>query len=136
MAGAQARNGDGVRFTPRKPRGTWSTINIRRVGELEAAGRMHRAGLEAFARRLESRSGIYSYEQSKAGLSREYEQALQANKKSRQFFQAQPPWYRRTAAHWVMSAKREETRKRRLDILIADSAAGRRIGPLSRPVSG
>ena len=121
-----------IRFTPRQLRSTWSAVNIRRVGELTAAGRMHESGLQAFARRQDSRSRLYSYEQSADGLTGDYERALRANAPAWDFFQRQPPWYRRTATHWVMSAKREETRQRRLRMLIEDSASGRRIGPLNR----
>lgn len=121
-----------IRFTPRKPRSTWSAVNIRRVGELIAMGRMDQAGLEAFDRRQESRSRIYAYEQPDAGLPKDYERDLRSNKKAWEFFQGQAPWYRRNAAHWVMSAKREDTRRRRLETLIEDSANRRRIRRLNR----
>jgi uncharacterized protein YdeI (YjbR/CyaY-like superfamily) len=122
-----------IRFSPRKARSTWSAINIKRVGELRKLGRMHPAGLAAFARREGARSQIYSYEQrSEAALDDDFERELRANARAWAFFEAQPPWYRRTATYWVMTAKREETRRRRLAVLIDDSAHGRRIGPLSR----
>jgi uncharacterized protein YdeI (YjbR/CyaY-like superfamily) len=124
-----------IRFTPRKARSNWSTINVNRVKELAAAGLMRPAGLEAFRRRSETKSGIYSYEQREsAKLSRADEARFRANKKAWAFFQEQAPWYRRTATYWVMSAKKEETRERRLATLIADSASRRTIGPLTRPV--
>jgi uncharacterized protein YdeI (YjbR/CyaY-like superfamily) len=123
-----------IRFTPRKPGSTWSAINIKRVKELEEQGRMARAGLRAFERRSDDKSAIYSYEQRRdATLTSDYEGRFRANADAWDYFQAQAPWYRRTAAYWVMSAKREATRLRRLDALIADSAAGRSIGPLTRP---
>jgi uncharacterized protein YdeI (YjbR/CyaY-like superfamily) len=123
-----------IRFTPRKPRSTWSNVNIRRVGELTERGLMAPAGLAAFERRSESRSGIYAYEQShEAELEREQERAFRANAEAWSFFESQPPGYRRTAIHWVVSAKREETRARRLATLIGDSASGRRLRHLSRP---
>ena len=122
------------RITPRKPRSTWSAINIARAKELIRLGRMHPAGLKAFERRTDERSAIYSYEQRKtARLDPEMERSLRGNKKAWTFFQAQAPSYRRTAIWWVISAKREETRKRRLATLIADSERGRTVGPLSRP---
>jgi uncharacterized protein YdeI (YjbR/CyaY-like superfamily) len=122
------------RITPRKPRSTWSAINIARAKDLIRLGRMHPFGLEAFERRTQERSAIYSYEQRKvARFHPEAEQSFRAKKKAWAFFQAQPPSYQRTATWWVISAKREDTRKRRLAALIADSQRGRTVGPLSRP---
>jgi len=121
-----------IRFTPRKPRSRWSRVNVARVAELAEQGLMHRAGTAAFEARTEV--GTYSYEQrDEAALDAERERRLRANAAAWDFFAAQPPWYRRTAVFWVMSAKREETRDRRLARLIADSAAGRAVGPLQRP---
>jgi uncharacterized protein YdeI (YjbR/CyaY-like superfamily) len=123
-----------IRFTPRKPDSNWSAVNIKRVKELEAQGRMSPAGLRAFERRSDDKSAIYSYEQRRdAALTEDYETRFRANAQAWAYFQTQASWYRRTAAYWVMSAKREETRLRRLEALIADSAAGRNIGPLTRP---
>ena len=121
------------RITPRKPRSTWSAINIARAKELIRLGRMHPAGLKAFEQRTDERSAIYSYEQRKsARLERGAERSFRANQKAWTFFQAQAPGYRQAATWWVISAKREETRKKRLATLIADSALGRAIGPLRR----
>ena len=121
-----------IRFTPRKARSTWSAFNVKRVGELTAEGLMRPAGLAAFERRSDDRTAIYSYEQRKtATLEPEQEQRFKANKKAWEWFQAQPPSYRRTATYWVISAKKAETRQRRLERLIADSAAGRTIPPLT-----
>jgi uncharacterized protein YdeI (YjbR/CyaY-like superfamily) len=121
-----------IRFTPRKRSSTWSRVNVARVAELTEAGLMHPAGLAAFAARTEE--GTYSYEQREAAaFDPEREARLRADAAAWAWFSAQPPWYRRTATHWVMSAKREETRDRRLARLIADSAAGRTVGPLQRP---
>ncbi len=121
------------RITPRKPRSTWSAVNIARAQELIRLGRMHPAGLKAFERRTDERSAIYSYEQRKsARLERGAERSFRANQKAWTFFQAQAPGYRQAATWWVISAKREETRKKRLATLIADSALGRAIGPLRR----
>jgi len=121
------------RITPRKPRSTWSAINIARAKELIRLGRMHPAGLKAFEQRTDERSAIYSYEQRKsARFERGAERSFRANQKAWTFFQAQAPGYRQAATWWVISAKREETRKKRLATLIADSALGRAIGPLRR----
>jgi len=121
------------RITPRKPRSTWSAVNIARAQELIRLGRMHPAGLKAFERRTDERSAIYSYEQRKsARLERGAERSFRANQKAWTFFQAQAPGYRQAATWWVISAKRQETRKKRLATLIADSALGRAIGPLRR----
>ena len=123
-----------IRFTPRRPRSIWSAVNIKRVGELNDLGLMRPAGLQAFERRTGNRSEIYAYEQRKAAkLSGVYEKKFRANKKAWQFFQAQPPWYRRTSSWWVISAKKEETRLKRLTRLIEDSEQGRTIRQLTRP---
>ena len=122
------------RFTPRTARSTWSAVNVKRATELIAQGLMQPAGLKAFEARADDRSAIYSYEQRKtAELDAAQKKQFQKNRKAWEFFQAQPPGYRRSAAHWVVSAKREETQARRLSQLIEDSAHGRPIGPLSRP---
>ena len=123
-----------IRFTPRKPTSIWSTINLRRVAELKKMGLMHPAGTDAFERRREEKSKIYSYEQREtARLPAALEKQFRANRKAWDFFQAQPPWYRRIASFWVISAKREETRAKRMATLIDDSAHSRTIKPLTRP---
>jgi uncharacterized protein YdeI (YjbR/CyaY-like superfamily) len=120
-----------IRFTPRKQRSTWSAINIKRVGELVEEGRMTPAGLAAFERRSDDRSRIYSHERvEQARFEPEQEQRFRANKAAWAWFESQAPGYRRTALHWVVSAKRPEPRERRLAALIADSAAGEKIKPL------
>ena len=118
------------RVTPRRSTSIWSQINIRRVGELTAAGRMRPAGLAAFEKR--DRTKAYSFEQprDRVGLEPAEQAVFRKNRKGWEFFEAQPPGYKRTASWWVMSAKKEETRQRRLKTLIRESAAGRRIGPL------
>ena len=121
-----------IRFTPRKAGSIWSAVNIRRVEALQAARRMQPAGLATFAKRKEARSAVYAYEQRGQGLSAEHEERLKANRNAWEFFQAQPAWYRRTAAWWVISAKRAETREKRLAQLIDDSAHGKTIRPLTR----
>lgn len=120
------------RFTPRKPGSNWSSKNIRRTRELIAAGRMTPAGMDAFEKRSEDKARQYSFEQGKVALGPEYERRFRDNEKAWAYFQAQPPSYRKTATWWVVSAKREDTRLRRLQVLIDDSATGQRIGPLRR----
>lgn len=123
-----------IRFTPRKATSTWSAVNVKRVAELTKLGKMRPAGLRAFAARKEDKTAVYSFERKEpAQLEPAHEEVLRANAKAAAFFDAQAPWYRRTAIHWVVSAKRAETRERRLAQLVADSAGGRRIGPLTRP---
>src|SRR5262245_2993312 len=122
-----------IRFTPRKPTSMWSAINVAKVAELEARGLMMPAGQRAYALRTAERTGVYSFERlATAKLDRAETTRLRANARAHAFFEAQPPGYRRLVFHWITSAKRPETRARRLDQLIADSAAGRRIGPYVR----
>jgi len=122
-----------IRFSPRRPRSIWSTVNIRRVQALRRAGRMRPAGLAAFARRLPNRSGVYSFEQRPRKLPPRYETPFKARPAAWTFFRSQPPWYRRAAIWWVVSAKLEATRARRLATLIDDSGRGRTLAPLTRP---
>ena len=123
-----------IRFTPRKARSNWSAVNIRRAQELIADGRMQPAGLRALEARTDDRSAIYAYEQrGNAKLDREQEREFRANAAAWEHFQSRPPWYRKTALWWVVSAKREETRRKRLRTLIDDSAAGRTIRQLTPP---
>jgi uncharacterized protein YdeI (YjbR/CyaY-like superfamily) len=93
---------------------------------------MRPAGIAAFERRTDDKTGVYSFERENARLPSEYEARLRANKAAAEYFDSRPPWYRRTAIHLVMSAKREETRERRLMQLIEDSAAARDIKQLRR----
>jgi uncharacterized protein YdeI (YjbR/CyaY-like superfamily) len=117
-----------IRFTPRKPRSIWSAVNIARVEALTQEGRMQPAGLHAFEQRRENQSGIYSYEQrDQIELSEAEIKAFQANLKAWDFFQSQPPSYRKAALWWVVSAKKEETRAKRVATLIDDSANRRLI---------
>lgn len=121
------------RFTPRRPRSNWSDVNTRRVEELIAEGRMHPAGLAAFESREAARSGVYSFENRGAStLTPEQQARFRRNKAAWNFFEAQPPGYRKTAIWWVVSARREETREKRLTTLIDDSANGLRIAMLRR----
>jgi uncharacterized protein YdeI (YjbR/CyaY-like superfamily) len=123
-----------IRFTPRKPRSIWSAINIRRATELSSLGLMHPTGMAAFKKREAKRSAIYSYEQRKTvTLPPAYERKFRANKIAWNFFTSQPPWYQRTSTYWVISAKKEETKLKRLGTLIKDSAAEKSIAQLTRP---
>ncbi len=121
-----------IRFTPRKQKSNWSAINIKRVAELTEIGLMHPAGLQAFNFREDKRSVIYSYEQENRELPPEMLTLFQKNKKAWAFFAKQAPWYQRTSIHLVISAKREETRTKRLAKLIEDSSKGLRIASLRR----
>jgi uncharacterized protein YdeI (YjbR/CyaY-like superfamily) len=125
-----------IRFTPRKPKSIWSAVNIARVAELEKEGKMQPAGRAAFARRHPSRQKRYSHENCDVVLDKGYEKRFRANRQAWKNFSAMPPSYRRPAIWWIMGAKQEETRQRRLAILVADSEAGLRVKhlrPLSRP---
>ena len=118
-----------IRFTPRRPRSTWSKVNVGKVGELTEGGLMRPAGLAAFAKRTPERTGIYSAEQADVQLGEAFERTFRARRRAWKFFAAQPAWYRRTATWWVISAKREPTRLGRLESLIAASDTGEWIGP-------
>lgn len=122
-----------IRFTARRARSIWSAVNIRRAQELNEAGLMRPAGLRAFQERTGERSGIYAYEQKNPTGFGAYEKPFRANKKAWNFFQTQPPWYRKTATWWVISAKKEDTRLKRLATLIKDSEHSRTIRQLTRP---
>ncbi|MDQ3691980.1 MAG: YdeI/OmpD-associated family protein [Chloroflexota bacterium] len=118
------------RFTPRTKRSSWSAVNVARMGELIAAGRVHPAGLRAFEARTADNTGIYSYENRPADLPDAYLARLCENEAAWSWWQAQTPGYRRGATWWVVSAKQETTRDRRLATLIEDCAAGRLIKPM------
>lgn len=122
-----------IRFTPRKPTSIWSNINTKTMDRLIAEGHAAEAGLRAYKARDAKKTGIYAFERAEAQLSAEQEQAFRKNKKACKFFEAMAPWYRRTATHWVVSAKQEATRARRLETLIACSAKGLKIPTLRRP---
>lgn len=115
-----------IRFTPRRPGSTWSEVNLKRGFELIDAGLMQPAGLAAFGTRDDAKTGQYSYERAQP-LDPAYEAEFRADAAAWAYWQAQPPHYRQGATHWVMSAKREATRRKRLANLMADSAAGRWI---------
>jgi uncharacterized protein YdeI (YjbR/CyaY-like superfamily) len=122
-----------IRFTPRKADSIWSAVNVRHVERLIKSGQMQKPGLTAFKTRDLKKSQRYSYERNNCKLEAAHEKQFKANTKAWGFFRAQAPWYRRTTTWWVVSAKREETRLKRLATLIADSEKGRRIGLLDYP---
>jgi uncharacterized protein YdeI (YjbR/CyaY-like superfamily) len=117
------------RFTPRRKGSNWSAVNIAKVAELRAAGRMRPAGIRAFEERDRRKDASYSYERPEAVLPAEWLDAFRADADAWAFWERQTPSYRRTATHWVTSAAREETRRRRFATLVADSRAGRRPRP-------
>jgi uncharacterized protein YdeI (YjbR/CyaY-like superfamily) len=124
------------RITPRRKGSIWSDVNIKRFRELEQQGLVRASGRAAFERRQDARSRLYSYENRSVGFEPGVEAQFRNHKAAWKFYEAQPPSYRLTAAFWVMSAKRDETRKRRLEKLIAHSEKGERIPPFgSRPRS-
>ena len=122
-----------VRFTPRREQSNWSWVNIARVGVLTAAGRMQPAGSAAFERRDETKSDLYSREARSRGFDEKTERRVRADPRAWAFFQAQSPWFQRNVSFWVMSAKREETRARRLASLIEDLRNERIPAALARP---
>lgn len=122
------------RITPRRKRSVWSNVNIKRFQELEAMGLVHAAGRAAFAARDAARSGIYSFENSDRVLDETQIARFKKQEAAWKYFESQAPYYRRVAAFWVVSAKRPETRERRLQILIEHSAKGERLPALSRAV--
>ncbi|MGA7671092.1 MAG: YdeI/OmpD-associated family protein [Nitrolancea sp.] len=122
-----------IRFTPRKPNSIWSQVNIKRVGELIELGMMHPSGLATFTGRRPDREKIYTYEMDPTDLTDEYKETLQANEAAWTFFSEQAPSYQRTARHWIMSAKQEKTRVKRLNDLIESSANGKRLPQFVSP---
>jgi uncharacterized protein YdeI (YjbR/CyaY-like superfamily) len=121
------------RLTPRRANSNWSAVNIAKVAELRAQGRMTPAGEEAFAARRDDRSAVYSYERRhEAAFDDEQEAALRAKAPAWEWFAAQSRSYRTMATFWVVSAKRPETRARRLATLVECSSERRRVPPLAR----
>ena len=113
-----------IRFTKRKSTSTWSAINIKKIEALVQQGLMQPAGLESFKNRSEKKSKIYTYENEEVKLSPSFEKKFKANKVAWKYFQSLAPSYRKSSTSWVMSAKQDATRLKRLDALIADSEAG------------
>jgi uncharacterized protein YdeI (YjbR/CyaY-like superfamily) len=116
-----------IRFTPRRKTSVWSAVNIRNVQRLIDAGRMHPAGLAAFQARQKDRCEIYSYEQRPPELPEKFARSLARNQRAAKFFAAQPSGYRRRVVWWIISAKQEPTRMKRLEKLIATSARQKRL---------
>jgi uncharacterized protein YdeI (YjbR/CyaY-like superfamily) len=116
-----------IRFTPRRRGSIWSAVNIKRAQELSNKGLMEPAGMAAFDARKENKSGIYSYEQRSVNLDAPYEERLRQNKAAWDFFYAQPSSYRKAISWWVVSAKQEATRLKRLEKLMKESARGKRL---------
>jgi uncharacterized protein YdeI (YjbR/CyaY-like superfamily) len=116
-----------IRFTPRRKGSIWSAVNMRRVKALTDEKRMHPAGLKAYAARLDNKSGIYAYEQRRDRLEEPYAGELKKHKAAWEFFEAQPPGYRKVIGWWIVSAKKEETRQARLKTLIDACAKGKRL---------
>lgn len=116
-----------IRFTPRRPDSHWSDKNIRMVEELIEKGKMESPGLKAYEKRDEKNSRQASFEGEKLQLKQEYEHQIKENERAWTFFKELAPGYTRTSVHWVMSAKREDTRQRRLKILIKSCEKGEKI---------
>ena len=122
-----------IRFTPRRATSVWSAVNLRKMKALLAEGRVAPAGKAAYEGRDPRRSGLYSFEQRKEfKFDPASAKRFKANVVAWAWFRTQAPWYQRTTTFWVMSAKKPETREKRLAALIKDSAAARRIGGLER----
>jgi uncharacterized protein YdeI (YjbR/CyaY-like superfamily) len=124
-----------IRFTPRKPTSVWSAVNTKKAHALIRLGLMQPTGARAFERRDVKKSNRYSFEQKHVKMESLHEKKFRTNTLAWRYFQSQSPSYRRTATWWVVSAKQEATRRRRLATLISDSEAGRRIAPLRREKS-
>lgn len=120
-----------IRFTPRKANSIWSLKNVRHVERLKQMGLMKEAGLQAFAQRKEIRTGVYSFENAQRELSDAYLRRFRRDKKAWQFFESQPPFFRKTAVFWVMSAKKVETQARRLEQLVEACSKGVRLGVIT-----
>ena len=121
-----------IRFTPRRAGSVWSRVNVDRVQALTELGRMQPAGLAAFRGRTEGRSGIYSHEQGDVALPEPYAGLLRADAAAWAFFQEQPASYRKAASWWVVGGKKDETRRKRLDSLVAHSARAERLPQFTR----
>ena len=118
-----------IRFTPRRRTSNWSAVNIAKIADLSAAGRMHPAGLRAFDERDRRKDAIYSYERPEMQLPRDFVARFEADAAAWQFWQSRSASFRRQATYWVVSAKRAETRERRFTALVAESRAGRLPAP-------
>jgi uncharacterized protein YdeI (YjbR/CyaY-like superfamily) len=115
------------RFTPRRANSNWSAVNIKKVEELTAKGLMKPAGIAAFEKRQAEKSAVYNYENEAKRFSDEFEKRFRANEKAWSFFEKQANWYKKLMTGWVMSAKQEATRERRLEKLITESENEKRL---------
>lgn len=115
------------RFTPRRANSNWSAVNIAKVADLTEKGLMKPAGIAAFAKRTETRSKIYAYENELKQFSDEFEKLFRANEKAWEFYEKQANWYKKQMVNWVMTAKQEATRKSRLEKLLGESENERKI---------
>ena len=120
-----------IRFTPRKPKSIWSAINIKKIAELTDQKLMYPAGLAAFSKREENKSRIYSYEKEKSTLPDDFLKKFKLNHKAWKYFQSLPASYKNPAIHWIVTAKQDLTKAKRLEELIRDSEAGKKIKRLS-----
>jgi uncharacterized protein YdeI (YjbR/CyaY-like superfamily) len=118
-----------IRFTPRRRGSIWSVVNTKRAVALTKAGRMHASGVKVFNARDKKKTRLYSFERAAATLPASFVDKLRANSKAWASFEAAPPWYKRTATHWIMSAKQEATRERRLALLVESCARGVKASP-------
>jgi uncharacterized protein YdeI (YjbR/CyaY-like superfamily) len=119
------------RFTPRKKNSIWSNVNVAHIERLTREGRMMAPGIAAFNAKDEKRAGVYSFEREKAELEPKMKKRFRQNPKAWRYFEAQPPYYRRMAAWWIISAKRDETREKRLAELIRLSSKEMRLAPFA-----
>lgn len=122
-----------VRFSKRRPRSIWSTVNVNRMERLIGEGRVAPAGMRAYEARTSERTGVYGHDSGRAVFSPGFEARFRAHRAAWDFWNTTPPSYRRQMTWWVVSAKRDETRLRRLDALIEQHASGKRVDALRLP---
>ncbi|MBZ0282438.1 MAG: YdeI/OmpD-associated family protein [Anaerolineae bacterium] len=122
-----------IRWTPRKTRSIWSAVNLKRIVELIDMGRVQPSGLKTYEERDQRMQGIYSHENPDQPLNADYETRFRENASAWELFLSKPPSYQKAARHWVMTAKQEATRLKRLNELIDYSAKGEKVPPLRRP---
>ncbi|MGB0523590.1 MAG: YdeI/OmpD-associated family protein [Flammeovirgaceae bacterium] len=116
-----------IRFTPRKPNSIWSAVNLKKMEVLIANGLMQAAGLAAYEKKKKDKSKVYSFEQKEVSLSPTYEALIKANEEAWGYFQQLSPYYKKASIWYVMSAKRETTRQKRIQLLIECSAKGEKL---------
>ncbi|RYU97259.1 YdeI/OmpD-associated family protein [Emticicia agri] len=116
-----------IRFTPRKPTSIWSSVNIKKMEEMIPKGLVKEAGLLAYEKRKDNKSNIYVYEQDELAFTQAMEHNFKSHSKAWDFFQKQPPYYKKQMTGWVISAKQETTQLARLKKLIEASEDGKRL---------